>query len=209
MKKYGYVLPWYVAGAALCLAGSAPFLTVSATTSSAAIYGYAILIGSGVGMYNQASFSVAQARSSPKLAPQATVFIMVGQVTGLGVCLAIANSIFINRATVLISKILPDVSGTIVQRAILGGLAQDLFDNISANQRNQIYDAVVSAVNAAWASVVAAAAVSLLLTIRMRRDRAFREAMEPTCRPVSYRPEANVVKEIARNRENMILYRVL
>lgn len=174
MKKYGYVLPWYVAGATLCVAGSAPFLTTSTTTSSASFYGYTVLLGVGVGMYNQASFSVAQARTSPKLAPQATVFIMVGQVVGLGVCLAIANSIFVNQATVLISKVLPGVSVMTVQRAILGGLAPELFENVSEIQKEQIFEAVVSALNSAWASVVAAAAVSLLLTLGLKRDRAFR-----------------------------------
>ncbi|KAG6358211.1 hypothetical protein INS49_014095 [Diaporthe citri] len=58
MGKLGYYTPWFTAGGLLALTGAALVYTVRADTSLARIYGYTVILGSGVGMWLQASLFV-------------------------------------------------------------------------------------------------------------------------------------------------------
>ncbi|KAH7310894.1 major facilitator superfamily domain-containing protein [Stachybotrys elegans] len=60
LAKVGYCMPWYVAGSALALVGSALLHTIDVDTSNSRIYGYSILTALGVGLFSQAGFPVAQ-----------------------------------------------------------------------------------------------------------------------------------------------------
>lgn len=174
MRKFGYTMPWYLVGAVLCLAGSAPLMTVGSGTSSGNIYGYSVLLGAGVGLYNQASFAVAQARTEPKLVPQAIAFITCGQVVGTGISLAIANSIFINQAGNGITRILPQVPRRQVQQAI-SGAGSSLIGSLTPAQRDGITQAIVGALNHSYGTMVAASALSLVLAAFMKRDKLFQQ----------------------------------
>ena len=52
--------------------------TVSATTSSSAVYGYTVLIGAGVGSFLQAGFGVTQALVKPEEVTDAVGFMSFG-----------------------------------------------------------------------------------------------------------------------------------
>lgn len=52
MAKFGHYMPWYTAGGALVLVGSALMVTVDASTSAAQIYGYTVVIGFGAGLFS-------------------------------------------------------------------------------------------------------------------------------------------------------------
>jgi MFS family permease len=91
MPKFGYYAPWYVAGSALAVIGSAlmsmfPMLrdmfgsyinavivTVKDTTNVANVYGYTILIGAGAGCYLASGFAVMQS-----LVPLAEISSAIG-----------------------------------------------------------------------------------------------------------------------------------
>ena len=60
MPKFGYVTPWYVAGSALVLIGSACMYSVDVNTSTSNIYGYTVLVGAGSGCYLVAGFAIVQ-----------------------------------------------------------------------------------------------------------------------------------------------------
>jgi hypothetical protein len=70
LSTYGYYMPWYTLGGLLCLTGGALMYTVDTETSVARVYSYSITIGLGVGLFAQASFSVAQAIVDPNSSPQ-------------------------------------------------------------------------------------------------------------------------------------------
>lgn len=96
MTKFGYYFPWYLFGSAceliaavlLCefpgFLNSAHHLTrveyldlVKADTSASAIYGYTSLMALGVGSFNQAGYSVVQAKVPKAEIPWALGFMMV------------------------------------------------------------------------------------------------------------------------------------
>ncbi|KAI9665525.1 MAG: hypothetical protein M1831_001667 [Alyxoria varia] len=175
MRRFGYVMPWYLAGAALCVAGSVPLTLVDSKTSAADIYGFSILLGAGVGLYNQASFAVAQARVEPRLAPQAIAFITCGQVVGSAISLAVANSIFINQVTDLIGKQVSEASRERVQQMILEGSQVGVLHDSTTSQQAGIVQAISASLNHSYASVVAASTVSLILAALMKRDKLFKQ----------------------------------
>lgn len=65
-------------------------------TSVARVYGFTILIGFGVGLFVQASFSVAQAVVEPEVVPSVVGFITCAQISG--VTIALANAVFLNQS---------------------------------------------------------------------------------------------------------------
>ena len=173
MRKLGYVMPWFVAGAALCLAGSVPFLTATLYTPPAHIAGWTALIGAGVGMYNQAGFAAAQARTTPALAPQAIAFITTAQVGGSAAALAVTNAIFLNRASRLIAAVLPRTQAQAVGFALLSGAQGSTLDGLSTAQRIEVITDIVHALDAAWIPVVVASGFSLVLAPFLKRDKLF------------------------------------
>ncbi|KAF7945569.1 hypothetical protein EAE96_010336 [Botrytis aclada] len=121
LSAYGYYMPWYTAGGVLVLiGGSLMFADVNPDTSIAKIYGFTILIGFGVGLFAQASFSVAQAVVAEELVPSAVGFITCAQVGGVTIALAIANSVFLNGSQEKLQAILPDLPAAEIQQAIAG-----------------------------------------------------------------------------------------
>jgi hypothetical protein len=103
---YGYYMPWYTLGGLLCFIGGALMYTVDIETSVARVYSYSIIIGFGVGLFAQASFSVAQAIVEPQLIALAVGFITCAQASGVTIALAIANSVFFSKSqTSIVSRI--------------------------------------------------------------------------------------------------------
>ncbi|KAL2821425.1 major facilitator superfamily domain-containing protein [Aspergillus cavernicola] len=120
MAQLGYYMPWYLLGSILALIGSSLFYTITPTTSTAHIFGYSVITAFGAGLYSQAGFTVAQVKVSPRQLAQAVAYIGVGQIGGISSALTLSESIFLNKATIRISEILPDESRREIQMAILG-----------------------------------------------------------------------------------------
>jgi MFS family permease len=174
MAKFGYYMPWYTVGGLFTVAGSALMFTVDQSTSVSNIYGYTVLIGLGVGMYLQASFSVAQAVVEPENVPPAVGFITCAQFLGITVALAIASNIFLNQSAEGIQKILPDMSHQEIQAAIAGATS-DFVKNLSPDIRNHVLGAIVDAISTSYALVIAAGALVTMLSLGMKREKLFME----------------------------------
>jgi hypothetical protein len=115
LSKFGYYMPWYAAGGLLAVTGGALMCTVKMDTSVGRIYGYAVILGLGVGLWVQASFSVAQASVKPNQVASAVGFITLSQFAGITIAMAIANTLFLNDCLASISRILPDLSQEQIQ----------------------------------------------------------------------------------------------
>lgn len=172
MAKLGYYMPWYFLGSILALIGASLLYTVHLNTSSGRIYGYSVLAAFGVGMYSQAGFPVAQVKALPQQLSQAVAFIGVGQVGGIALALMMANSIFLNEATNKISHILPDVPKATVQQAV-SGVHGSFFTTLSATDRTKVLAAIVQSIDNVFIMVITAAALSLVLSVFMKRERLF------------------------------------
>lgn len=172
MVKVGYYMPWYLVGSALALVGSALLYTIDPETSDAHIYGYSILTAFGIGLFSQAGFAVAQTKVAPSQLSQAVAFIGIGQVGGITLALMMSNSIFLNEATNKISKILPDLSRSAVQQAV-SGFGAEFFHHLTSDQRQSVLAAIVDSIDKTFIMVITASALSLVLSIFMKREKLF------------------------------------
>lgn len=116
----GYHIPWYIFGGMVVIIGFSLLSTITPATSNGVVYGYLIIIGAGLGAFVQMGFAIAQA-ISPKTDTEASIsFIMQGQTLGIIVGLAIAGSVFLNRATEGLAALFPDLPPSSVRQAIAG-----------------------------------------------------------------------------------------
>ncbi|KAH8820291.1 major facilitator superfamily domain-containing protein [Xylogone sp. PMI_703] len=175
LSSYGYYMPWYLGGGIMVVIGSALLYTVDQDTSTAKIYGYCVILGVGVGMFSQTSFSVAQAVVEPEMVPSAVGFITCAQVTGVTISLAISNSVFLNKSQSGIQAILPNVSASEVQSAIAG--ANSAFvKNLAPDVRTKVLDAIVTAMSKSYILVITAGSLVIVLSTLLKREKLFLQA---------------------------------
>ncbi|MCJ1381687.1 hypothetical protein MMC17_004798 [Xylographa soralifera] len=170
MSKYGYYMPWYLAGSCLALIGSALMYTVNLDTSVSRIYGYTILLGIGAGMYAQASFAIAQVKVHPYEIPSAIGFIALAQTGGATIALDIANSVFLNQATNGILAIVPQEPRSVVQGAI-SGAGSTFFQTLDPSVKIAVLGAVTHAISQAYILCMTGAALSIVLACFMSREK--------------------------------------
>ncbi|KAF7890706.1 hypothetical protein EAF00_009021 [Botryotinia globosa] len=176
LSAYGYYMPWYTAGGIFVLIGGAlMFADVTPDTSIAKIYGFTILIGFGVGLFAQASFSVAQAVVAEELVSSAVGFITCAQVGGVTIALAIANSVFLNGSQEEIQAILPDVPAAEIQQAIAGA-GSEFVKNLTEIQQKEVVQAIVDSMSETYAMVITAGALTVVLSLLMKREKLFMSA---------------------------------
>ncbi|KAI9653106.1 MAG: hypothetical protein M1831_006190 [Alyxoria varia] len=166
LERYGYYAAWYLVGSLIAVAGTALMRTVHAKTPHANVYGYSVLFSAGVSLYVQASWPVAQAKVAPEKASDAVTVIGCTQLGAIASSLAIANSIFVNRATVGIQEVLPDVAITDVQAAI-SGVGASIFEGLPQGKKERILQAVAAATQDVWTQTLATAVFSVVLTVFM------------------------------------------
>ena len=135
-----------------------------------AIFGYEAILGVGVGAYVQASFAVAQAKVAPSEIPVAVAFIGCAQITGICLCFSIAYSIFINTATNQMSTLIPEATKSQIQAAIVG-VDSSIFTQLPNSTKAAVLGVVSNSIKNVWIQTLAAAVLSLLLAIFMRRER--------------------------------------
>ena len=170
MSKYGYYMPWYLGGGILALIGSALMYTVDLHTSTSKIYGYTVLLGIGGGMYAQAGFAIAQVKVKPQEIPMAIGFISLAQIGGATIALAIANSVFINKATSSILAILPNVPKSIVQGAVSGS-GSTFFQTLDPSVKEAVLRATTDAISRIYILAITGAALTIVLAVFMSREK--------------------------------------
>lgn len=175
LSKYGFYMPWYLFGGILLTIGAALMYTVKADSSDSTVYGYSTLVGIGIGVFVQAGFSVAQALVKPEEIPQVVGFISTAQVGGIALSIAVANSVFLNKAESGIAALLPDASAAEIQSAVTG-VGSTLVNSLSDDLKAQVLDAIISAMSKAYIGVIAAGALAVVLSLFLKRERLFLEA---------------------------------
>ena len=146
--------------------------TIDVTTTTGAVYGYTILVGFGVGLFVQASFSVAQAVVAPEQIASAVGFITCAQVSGITIALAIANSVFLNGAQKSIEAILPGTPIKDIQAAI-GGVGSTFVDGLSKQVKGEVIGAIVDSMSKTYILIITAGALVLVLSAGLKRERLF------------------------------------
>ena len=179
MGKFGYYMPWFLAGGILMLVSNVMLYNLTLTTTPASyIYTAQVLGGIGTGLFVNAPFSVAQWLVPAREIPSAIGFIMCARVGGIALALAIANAVFLNLAENAISDILPSASRAEVQSAI-SGVGSALMDGLDADIRQQILEAIIEALRKGFTLGIAAGALSIALALFMDRERVVLKAPTP------------------------------
>ncbi|KAI9875888.1 MAG: hypothetical protein M1830_007829 [Pleopsidium flavum] len=175
MSKKPYYMPWYMASGALSVIGSALLYTVDETTSSAKIYGYSIILGVGGGGFVQLSFTVVQAKVEKRLIPVAIGFCTFAQLAGPAVALSIANAVFLNEATNGIADLAPHLSRATIQTAISGVGSHHQIEGLSPEMQRMILHTIVNAMSKIYFVPLSAGALTLVMSVFMKRERLFVE----------------------------------
>jgi hypothetical protein len=172
VSKYGYYMPWYLAAGIFTTIGAMLMSVVSEQTSTSQIYGSTILLGFGIGLVLQASFSVVQAIVPTAKISDAVGFIACAQVSSLTILLAIANSVFLNEAQTGIRTVLTDVLLSTIQGAI-AGVGSRFVVLLLPEMRNMVIKAIVQAMGKVYILGISAGVFLTLLSLGMRRERLF------------------------------------
>ncbi|PGG99588.1 hypothetical protein GX51_06237 [Blastomyces parvus] len=172
MAKLGYYMPWYLVGGLLAIVGSALMYTVEQDTPLSRVYGYTVLIGAGVGMFLQASFSVTQAVVDLENIAPAIGFITLAQFLGITIAVALANAILLNGSQDQIQAILPDVAAKDIQAAILGARS-GIVQNLPPDLKVRVLDAIVGAIDKTYVLVMAGGGLVAVSSLLMRREKLF------------------------------------
>ncbi|OBT73367.1 hypothetical protein VF21_07695 [Pseudogymnoascus sp. 05NY08] len=172
LSKYGYYMPWYLGGGILFVIGSALMYTINSSSTAGQVYGFSVLLGVGVGVFCQASFSVAQGTVKPSDIPSAVGFITCAQITGITISIAIANSVFLNGAEEGIAKLMPDVPRDQIQSAI-AGVGSKFVQSLPLEMRQKVLDAIIEAMSKAYVLCITAGALAIVLSLFLKRERLF------------------------------------
>jgi MFS family permease len=167
--KFPYYMGWFAGASVLMLVGNALLSTLNYTTPFGTIAGWTIISGIGVGPVVQLGYTVAQVKVAPSSVPEVSQFLSCAQMAGLALSLGIATSVFLNRATEEISRILPNLPRHEIMAAI-DSANTALFNGLDADAATRIRDAIARNVGQVFYLNVAGAAVGLVLSLLMKRE---------------------------------------
>ncbi|KAK7994989.1 hypothetical protein PG990_013762 [Apiospora arundinis] len=171
MSKLGYVMPWFLAGGGLALAGAALIFTVDAGTSNAAIYGYSALLGVGGGCFLMSAFGCVGA----VVADADDVFNAVGVLSvaqGLGIVffVSVAGIVYQNLGVRYIAPLLPaDFAGA--KNDVLAGASSAVYRSFSAEVRDAIDRAIIMAMSRVYTLSMAASALTAITAPLLGRSK--------------------------------------
>jgi hypothetical protein len=97
-------------------------------------------------------------------------FMTCAQVGGSAIALSIANTVFLNRATVEIMDLIPTESETNIQ-AMISGANAALLDSLSAALRTDVLKAIVTAITDALILDLTAGCIAVLVAVFLRRTK--------------------------------------
>ncbi|KAF3010362.1 hypothetical protein E8E14_009434 [Neopestalotiopsis sp. 37M] len=173
MGRFSYFQPWYIFGSILTLVGGVLLSRINATTSTADIYGFEVLVGVGTGCFIQAGYAVIQAMVPAVEMAYGISFMMIAQLGGIGIGLSIAGAVYVNQALEQLSSLLPGVPRDTLQLAITG-TSSAYFRSLSEEDRANAIDIIVAAMSHTFVLVYVAGAfcfvASLLFTKRKLFD---------------------------------------
>jgi hypothetical protein len=170
MSATGLYTPWYIMGGIFTIIGYSLLHTITPDTSDGKIYGYLILIGTGVGCFVNLGFSVAQAINPKEETEGAISFVMQGQLLGIVIGLAIAGSVFITHATEGLLALLPDVPVQQV-KDIIAGTDGALLASLPPELQSQALALIVESMNRTYILGITGGAVSLLCGLFLTHQR--------------------------------------
>ena len=154
---------------------------IHADTPEGQIYGFEVLVGIGTGCFIQAGYAVIQAVTPPEDMAYAISFMMLAQLSGIALGLAISGAVFVNDAIANLTAVLPNVSREQLQMAI-SGTSGEYLSSLSEELRSAATNAIVEALRKVFIPVYVAAAFSLVLSVMFTvRFSSFSSSVKALC----------------------------
>lgn len=163
MTATGKYLPWFVAGGALGLVGSALLYTMDLTTTDAKIYGYSVFIGTGAGCFLQLPFSVVQSLVPPESIPKAISFVTFAQLGAPSLMLSVINAVFLNEAGNEIARANYSMPRSTID-SILSGVGSTAFNQLDQQTQHRILGSIVAGLNKGYIVAISSGALALILS---------------------------------------------
>lgn len=135
--------------------------TVDEHTSTAKVYGYIIMLGTGWGAYIQMPFNACQECVSPDLIPAAVGLITWGQLAAPAVTLSIANAIFLNRAKNMLTPMLQPGAPVL---GILSGANKAALQSLPPGKKTQVIHAIVESLSQTYILIIVGGVLTLVLS---------------------------------------------
>ncbi|KAF2122025.1 major facilitator superfamily domain-containing protein [Lophiotrema nucula] len=164
MPRFKWYQSWYIAGSMLNIVAGVLLSKITLDTPDRHIYGFEILSGVGTGCFGQAGFAVAQ-RLVPKAAMHKAISLMlIAQLSGTTLGLAIGGAIFQNISLSRVRDIVPSFSAEQIS-GLIAGVADSTNGSLTEMQRVQITTAIATASANCYVVIYAAAAISLVCSL--------------------------------------------
>lgn len=141
-------------------------MTIDNHTPVSYIYGYTVLIGTGIGCTVLAGFSVVQVMVSASDLNAAVGFMSFGQALGGIAVLGVAGSVFQNLAPGYIARVLPGASSAEV-RAVMAGTNSVFFRELDEVVRERVVAGITKALSRTFAVNVASTGVAFVWSVFM------------------------------------------
>lgn len=154
------------------LIGGALMFVVKPTTSVGAIYGYEILIAVGSGLAAQLAYAIAPAKAKANETSAAIGFINVAQLGSIAIALAISGSIYQNLGLRFLRDALREFDYSQADlKSALAGAKSVILTHSDAHVRELAIGAIVKTISSLYGLVIAAAALTLVSAVLMRREK--------------------------------------
>lgn len=166
MGLFGYYKPSYMIGAALMVVGTSLMLTITSETPPAAVYGFSILTGIGIGLNTQSGFAVGQALVDPASVADMVSFMSVAQAFGGIFFPGIAGTLYNNLVGNNVREFLPASVGAagLSSSLLYGGASSPAFTSLASSVRMAVVQAVIDALKGPWGLFAAASAICFVLS---------------------------------------------
>ncbi|KAJ5715858.1 MFS transporter [Penicillium malachiteum] len=170
LHKFPWYKLWFIWASTLLLISNGLLSSIHTHTSTAAICGYTVLQGFGVGPVIQLGYTVGQLKRPQATRKDVTAFFSCAQMGGLALSLGIATSVLINHATEEISHILPNVPLSEIRGAI-DGVGSNLFATMTEHVRAEVTNAVTKSVASVFYLNIFGAGLAFLIALPLKFEK--------------------------------------
>lgn len=172
LPVFGRYMPWYVPGGIFMLVGGSLMYSIDASSTTAKIYGFEILIAVGSGLVGQIGYSVAAAKVKHSEVPAAIGFMNVAQIGSVAISLTIAGAIFQNTGFINLKDALFEYNFSDAElRAALAGAQSTILAHGDGKVVELALGAIVKTISKIFALVIAAGALTLVSAGFMKREK--------------------------------------
>ena len=167
-------MPVYAFSGIFMIIGGSLMYTVTASSPTAHIYGYSILIAIGSGVTLQIGYSISTIKVAVHDVTNAISLQNVSQIGSIVIALVISGQVFQSLAYENLLAVLNGQGFSDAEiHAAIAGTQSTVFTSIKPELRQLAVDAITSAMSKVYVLVITAGAVALVSAVFMRRERVF------------------------------------